>query len=255
MLSRRRCCCGGCTTTISGNLTGCNNMNLPGATVAAHASTAGGTLLGTTTTDASGNFSLVSISATSGGAIVLVLSHPSNRFVVQNITLTYISGTPNSSQWSCSKTTAVGTKALLPATGFYCITCDVVPLPPTVYFSDTMWGINSLALTYDVANNRWTSTLSYSYPGCVNPGASCNCPPATVPIECRLGSYINNTCLAQIWYPSGIPLCPGATGTQTVDSISVNLTSAYPFFASRTLTTNSCVGCSATSPVTRTVTE
>lgn len=156
------CCCGGgggCTSpTINGNVKGCSSRNAEGVTVEAHDSTSGGTLLGSTTTDSSGNYSLSGLTgATSGNNIVLVYAYGS-RFNAATTTLTYTSGTPSSSQWSCGVTTSGVGKTLSVASGYRCcgLTGCAIPIPNTLY----------VTTSYGSWTCTWNGTV-YSSAACV----------------------------------------------------------------------------------------
>lgn len=174
MLAISPCCCGGgCTATIPGKIIGCNSLGLPSITVEAHDATAGGTLLASTTTDASGNYTFTNISAVSGHAIVIV---PVSlvRFTAVNRTLSWISGTPVfSSQWGCGKSSPSANTIQTPATGFFCFAGCAYPVAATLHLTDSWFG----SFTVVNSGSGWVyPTVSYSYPGCFG------CPARTVTV-------------------------------------------------------------------------
>jgi len=154
------CQCG-CTTTFTGLVRGCSTLALAGLTVEAHDSTAGGTLLGSTTTDAGGNFSLT-VGATAGNAVVLVFTHP--RFTTQTRTLAWHASTHDATHWTCGQASSVGTVDMVADSANYvCITGCAVPLPKTLHVTHSFFG--AFTLTWALAS-QWKATLNYAYPGC-----------------------------------------------------------------------------------------
>lgn len=160
------CGCGACTATISGNTKGCNTLNVAGITVEARDSTSGGTLLGSATTDSSGNFSIAVTGATAGNAIVVVWTH--SRFSTATTTLAHTAGTPGSTTWKCSGTSSGVNKSLTPATGYHCLSGSgcAYPFADTLYASHNYLG--SFTLTW-VSTDKWSGSGSYAYPGCSDP--------------------------------------------------------------------------------------
>jgi hypothetical protein len=221
------CGCGCIVTSITGTFFGCNSLGIPSMTVEAHDATAGGTLLGTTTTNSSGVYTFTSLGAVSGNNIVLV-PVTGGRFTATNRTLTWTSGTPSNSQWGCAKTTPNSNITLAAAAGYQCIGCCPTPLPTTMHVSDSQPGVTALALTYSGVTADWEGSISYSFPGCFG------CPPKTVTIQYRLIG-IGATCVLNIQYRQGPP-CPDPAGPLSgwVSGSSLTVSSCLPFNGSGT---------------------
>lgn len=214
---------------------GCNSLPLGGATIEAHDSTAGGTLLGSTTTASDGTFTLTGLSGqTAGNAIVLV--RKKTRFNDSNVTLSYTAGTPTGAQWSCGATTnGLGTTLTI-ATGYHCVVCCADPLPETLYQSLSRLGVTAEEMTYDAVNNWWSSApYSYAYPGCA--GGACACAAATISLTIRFGDFGTGVCQVRIYHKLNASGCPDSTGTEdhmTFGYATGDISSCSPFSASKT---------------------
>ncbi len=172
------CRCG-CVATILGKATGCNGSAVPGLTVEAHDATAGGTLLGTATTNGTGDYTLTAAGATSGNNIVIIFVSP--RYATANRTLAYTSGTVGNTAWKCGATTPTATSPLAAASGYECTTCCPNPWPDTLHISDSLVG--AATLTWNGAKGWWEGAEApYSFPGCTYFGGS-TCPAATVTVH------------------------------------------------------------------------
>ena len=201
------CCCGAatCSTTINGKIIGCTSLGLPSISVEAHDATAGGTLIATTTTDASGNYTFSGISGVSGNNIVIV-PVPGSRFVAVNRTLTWTSAsTVTSAQWGCNKTTGTANTTQTPASGYHCGFGCVYPVADTLNGTDSWFG----SFTLVNSGSGWVmspASFNYTYAGCFG------CPAKTVTIT--YGSFE--------WHwtaqPSGCPDNVGANPCNTVFS-------------------------------------
>jgi len=155
-----------CACTINGTVAGCGGRALQGVTVTAYDSTSGGTVLGTATTSSTGTYSIAVSGATSGNSIVVAASQA--RFVTGSVTLTYTSGTPGSTHWSCTKTSTTVNIALSPATGYACYSGCAYPVSTTLYYTNSYFG--SITLTY--SGGFWTGNISYSYGVCTQFGCT-----------------------------------------------------------------------------------
>ncbi len=121
------CQCSGCSTTLSGQVSGCSLPVPAGFTVEAHDSTSGGTLLDSTTTDSSGNYTLSISAATAGNDIVIVVP-ATTRFTVTTKTLNWTSGTVTTSTWKCGSTGSLYDVAMVPESGYHCSAFCALPL-------------------------------------------------------------------------------------------------------------------------------
>jgi hypothetical protein len=140
------CQCGCASPTLDGHTLGCNSSVLPGVAVEAHDSTAGGALLGTTTSDAAGNFTLSGLSgAVPGNSIVLIYSR--SRFVSVNRTLTYTAATPAATEWGCAKTTTLNAETMAVDAGGGYVCCGNVALDGTAPLTLTYAG-SAVTLNY-----------------------------------------------------------------------------------------------------------
>ena len=168
------CNTSGCLTSINGHVTGCHNANVPSVTVTLHDSTAGGTVLASTTTNSGGLYTFTNISATSGNNIVVVISLSGGRFLSVNVTLTWTSGSPGSSQWGCGKTTAVNAfspQTLSPASGYVCDNGGCAnPISKTLHLTDSVYGACVLSWT---AATTWIGTATVSFSGSGPPCHTC----------------------------------------------------------------------------------
>lgn len=154
------CACGPCSVDILGKILGCSSFALTGLTVEAHDATAGGSLLASTTTNISGDYTFTGVPGVAGNDIVIV-PIGGLRFVANNRTLNWTSGTPSATQWSCGFTTPTTTRTLLPATGYHCISSCAYPVKDTLDFTDSVLG--SWVITW--VAGQWQGTHSYSYSG------------------------------------------------------------------------------------------
>jgi hypothetical protein len=208
MLSIVPCCCGPgpcAPPTLQGqNVKGCS-QNLAGCTVEAHDGTATGTLLASTTTNASGNWSLLVTGAISGHDIVLVFKK-TPRHVAQTRTLTWSASSFGGSQWRCGATsTNVGAGVnLAPAPGYRCVAC-ADPAPETLHITSSFFG--STTLNYDVASARWIGTYPARSVG------FCGCTAATqaVPVSFDAGGL---TGVRETWDCCSGSYCPYVAGCQ-----------------------------------------
>jgi hypothetical protein len=166
-----------CAVAITGHVTGCGGLSLAGCTVEAHDGTTGGTLLGTTTTDASGNYSLTGLDGTVGNAIVVVFKK-SPRFTQATTTLAYHATDGTSTTWSCGKTSSGVNKALTAASGYQCLSACADPVSETLYLTDSMYGATTIAWT----GGGWGGGKTVAFGGS---GAGCgDCPPdATIAVQ------------------------------------------------------------------------
>src|SRR5208337_2549940 len=144
------CGCGpACSVTITGTVNGCNSMALASVTVKAYQPNTSGTLLATTTTDGSGNFT---ITADSTNGLVtaknIVVQFSKTRFTTSTSTLGYSAGgVHSSSSWSCGATPSpLGSKSLTVASPYICIAGCADPTKATLYLTDSV--IGSVTLTY-----------------------------------------------------------------------------------------------------------
>jgi hypothetical protein len=198
MLTRRRCCCSApscASPTISGRLTGCGSVPYPGVTIEAHDATAGGTLLGTATTDGSGNYTLSSLTGSiSGNVIVLVALVDATRFTSTTKTLTY--GGPSSTAWTCGATSTNVNMTATPATGYVCLSCGgcYLPVATTLYLTDSV--IGTITLTYSTGTFRWEGTTTYSFPG------QDHCPARS----CTVNYFISNRLNLPLDFPCGLAI-------------------------------------------------
>lgn len=197
-----RCNCpgpGGCSTTINGRATSCAG-GAPGITAEAHDATSGGTLLGTATTDASGNYSIAVAGAIAGNAIVVVLKH--TRLNTATRTLSYTPfALPASTQWTCGVATPTATTAMTAAAGYHCSTLCALPLKDTLHLTDSVYGTDTL--TWLVGTTWASAGKSVSFGGSVAPCTVC--PAATTTIQYLMDTNIS---VANTFVGS----CPDAAG-------------------------------------------
>jgi hypothetical protein len=200
-----------CSPTFTGTVSCCGR--LPGATVTAHDATAGGTVLGSTTTDSVGAFTLAGLTGqTIGNNIVIVITPPSARINGANITLTYSAGGSSSILWTCGGTSSLGGITLTPATGFKCSATPGCPIPTTTVLNGSFGGLlGAGTLTYNPAHFQWegsknvgpfacsgnNDTFNVSWTGTVLTiawlGAAIDCCPGTGPFYATACSYIFNS--------------------------------------------------------------
>lgn len=174
------CPAAGCAVTVTGHVTGCSALNLPGATVEAHDTTAGGTLLGSTTTDSGGNYSLTVSGATAPHNLVIVIKDPP-RFADATVTLTYAtSGDPGT--WKCGATSA-GVDAALSAAAAYVCYGSLCALPIKRILQGSAG--HAFTLTYNPASDRWWGTTTYTVIKLVSvtTAAPCDCNTTVTPIN------------------------------------------------------------------------
>lgn len=221
-------CCGcgtpGCTATITGNVKGCSSLNLQGMVVEAHDNTSGGPLLGTGTTDASGNFAINATGATAGNSIVLVFSNV--RFSVATTTLGYTAGAPSSTQWSCGASTATGTKTLSPTAAYTCFSGCAWPIAKTLYLTDSVYG--AATLTYTTGPNLWIYAPSLAPTGANDStfAANCGCGAAQFWLDYFFSSGIANV---QYRYTTQgfFPHCPGPTAAVVISTAVASTNTCY----------------------------
>jgi len=192
-----------CTTTLTGTLTGCNALDLQGATVEAYDQTDAGDLLGTTTTDANGDWTLADIPAIPGNDIVV--KYVTTRFDDVGVTLEYTTGDPGDTGWTCGGVTDLGTQALAGsvAAGYQCITDCAWPIATSLHITYT-----GPTLTHTVAGGgggAWTGSTGYGYPGCGS------CPPLTVNVAANYQPAVNQ--LQLNWFKHDVTPCPGGGTT------------------------------------------
>lgn len=157
--------------TILGNVQGCNGLTQAGITVEAHDSTAGGTLLGTTTTNAGGNYTLALTSATAGNDIVIVPA-PVGRFdPSNNITLTYTPGFPFGNKWGCGWFTFGINFTLTAASGYTCIGGCFYPVKNTLTLTDSVYG----GATIVNSGSGWVGSTSATFGGSAAPPCNNTC--------------------------------------------------------------------------------
>lgn len=161
------CNCG-CKVSINGRVLGCNGIGYPSLTVTLRDSSTSGTILATTTSDGSGNYSFSNVVATAGNNLFVVFASPNARLNSTNYSLTYTSGTPSSTQWACNATTTALDKTLPVASGYACFTGCVDPVADNLTLTDSIYG----SLTIGFGGGQWGGTLlNRDYPGCGS------CPP------------------------------------------------------------------------------
>lgn len=255
------CTCVGCSSpTITGTIKGCTSLGLSGATVAAHDSTAGGTLLGSTTTSGTGTFSLSGLTgAISGDSIVLVISM-SPRFSNTNAPLTYTAGTPSGGQWSCGKTTTMAAITLTPAPGYTCLPGSVscaLPLSNTLHVSITQFP-GAQTLTY--SGGEWTTNLINvaGWAGCT--GYPCPATSVNIAVSFNPAAFAD---MQLSWHCNSLTTCPGPADSghtalcPSSDAGPSSFTCPPSFSASYSLTgLIFCTGaCATTCPATALITE
>jgi hypothetical protein len=249
--------------TFTGTITGCNSLVVPGITVEAHDATAGGTLLGSTTTNSSGVYTLSGLTGqVSGHTIVIVVVGGANGFANVNQNRTYTAGAPNAFQWSCGATTPSSTIAIGSslAAGFTCPPTYSVPATQCAYpWPNVLHGTHSRfgAFTATRSGITWSGTATYSYPGCGGP-SPCACPAQSGKTVTITLTVSGASLISQIQWGIDGSNCPfnGVTVyTQTNNAISLTCPPAL----SITLGINStdardrCMACS-TGTITDTVT-
>lgn len=191
--------------TVAGNVTGCNSLPLPGVTVEAHDATAGGTLLGTATTDSAGNYSLVASGAISGNHIVLLFTR--SRFVNDSSTLNYTTG-PGAiaGTWTCGATCSGNGKAMTVASGYHCLlpTC-ATPAKDTLSFVDPANG--TATVTWTPGAFDWEGSLTVGF------AAYCGCPArAGVGIRYFVGTSFGSPYIVLSPQLLGLTGCPDPAG-------------------------------------------
>lgn len=143
---------GGCAFTVAGSVNGCRALALAGATVEAHDATAGGTLLGSGTTNSGGNYSFVVSGAIVGHDVVIVAKF-TPRMAQSTAALFWELGAPDFGSWDCGASVEMDPIHLSPAAGYHCSQANcALPLKDTL--SGTVGG-SSATLTYNPATSRW----------------------------------------------------------------------------------------------------
>lgn len=141
---------------ITGVVHGCALGTIAGITVEAHDNTSGGTLLDSTTTDGSGNFTLNPVGAVSGNDIV-VLIPATGRYAATAYALAWIASGADAFDWAFGETSSgVDVQATAAAT-YVCFssTCTV-PTKKTLNISST--GGASAVLHY-TGFGTWNDTF------------------------------------------------------------------------------------------------
>ena len=138
-----------CTASYSGTIEGCNSSALAGVlvTITNHATSA---VLGTATSDGSGNF---------GGSITIPMAG-------LNVDVTASGCAPYNVNMTCGGN-ALGTFAPGPGSGFVCATGCINPIPTTLTVTDSLYG--TFAATYASGGSPgatfWTGSATVNYPG------------------------------------------------------------------------------------------
>jgi hypothetical protein len=256
----------GCTPTcasptIGGTVTGCNSLAVAGLTVEAHDATVGGTLMGSTTTNSSGVFSLSGLSPVTSGNAIVIRIVGANGFTDRTISLAYTTGTASASLWGCGKTSALGTLVMTSniAATHICLSGYTTPTPLCAYpWPRTLNGTHSFfgafTLNY-VAGTVWGGSLSYAYPGCTVGGTTCV--GATVAVNFQFQASAS-VLVCQVRWNTTASFCPTAVGTARGDDHTMtSLTCPPSLSVSGSTSVNGPVAqlmtCSATAP-TRTIT-
>lgn len=134
----------GCGLTISGKVKGCGGLGLSGATVEARDSTSTGTLLDSTTTDGSGDYTLDITDAVIGNDIIVVAKR--TRFDDGSLTYQYNGiGDLEFWQWACDAAIEGADITLEAADGYIC--CGFCPLPLKEDLDLTISG-NPVSMSY-----------------------------------------------------------------------------------------------------------
>jgi hypothetical protein len=169
------CCCGevGCSFTVTGIVNACRAERVPGATVEARDGTATGTLLGTTTTDSGGNYTLSASGATAGHDVAIVVSYPT-RLDDAVFILFWTSAATDFGSWDCDAAVTLDPIAMPAAEGYHCsLAACFLPLPDTLSASV---GGGSATLTYDAGIDIWWGVATTSKDietGMINSAAGC----------------------------------------------------------------------------------
>ena len=212
------CGCGPppCAVTITGTIKGCNSLVLPGVTVKAYQPNTSGTLLATTTTDGSGNFTITA-DQTNGlvTAKSILLQFSKARLTTSTYTLSYSAGgSHTSSTWSCGTTpSAITTQTLAVASPYICITGCADPTVATLHLTDSV--IGSATLTY--SSGAWIGNKTYSYPGCYG------CAAASVSVAFSYAGSGNLT----VQYPNNFSSCPGTPFAGTIGPYSIGALTSW----------------------------
>lgn len=197
----------GTTNTVNGNVKGCNSVNLPGATVNIKS---GATVVATTTTDASGNYS-VTWAGTGGSFTVEVNGGPRFNLFTRSTTVPGCNGT---------KTENFGLGA---ATGYHCDSCggpypiaDTLTLTPPAPFS-------TVTLTYSSGLGQWDGTGTATYTMAVDCSGG-----GTVTKSVPIAWTFNRTATCVLEYVSFIcdkdrPFCSGTSDGTLVDPSSTDI--------------------------------
>lgn len=197
----------GTTNTVNGNVKGCNSVNLPGATVNIKS---GATVVATTTTDASGNYS-VTWAGTGGSFTVEVNGGSRFNLFTRSTTVPGCNGT---------KTENFGLGA---ATGYHCDSCggpypiaDTLTLTPPAPFS-------TVTLTYSSGLGQWDGTGTATYTMAVDCSGG-----GTVTKSVPIAWTFNRTATCVLEYVSFIcdkdrPFCSGTSDGTLVDPSSTDI--------------------------------
>lgn len=151
------CKCQPCNVTF--HATGCNGLDLAGATVTVWTDATKTTLIATGTTNASGNFTA---DVGSPGSKYWEVSR--SRFTTASQTVyVYCGGTY--------------TQSVSPDTASYqCYFTCAVPISKTLHLTDSVVG----SITLNWVTTDWQGSVSYVFPGCAS------CPPGTITVSYRL---------------------------------------------------------------------
>jgi hypothetical protein len=169
--------------TIHVDVSGCNSIVLPGATV-------------TVTNGAYSN------SGTSDGSGVVVFTDAptSGTTTVTTSMSRFNSDVQTTGALACFTRTI--TAALGPASGYYCFNPCAIPLPATLNLTDSRYG--AITLTWNAINSRWEGSQTVAFAG------DGTCPAATVTVFYYFGN-ISHT--LQLWWnmspaPAPTQACP-----------------------------------------------
>jgi hypothetical protein len=172
------------------NVEGCNFIAAEGVTVSAWTSAAKTTLLGTGTTDSSGDILIVSTERTTNG-----------HYEITGSRFTSLSG-----NGLLSSATSTNNFSLTATASYHCDSgiCGW-PIAGTLHMTHPVFG--AVTLTY--SSGHWTGTKAYSYPGNIAGGGSCAGATVTVSFDMDEGYGYTES-----WPYDGSD-CPTDSGTNT----------------------------------------
>jgi hypothetical protein len=244
------CCgCGGgacASPTFTGSVTACFSLSAAGVTIEAHDATSGGTLLGSTTTDSSGNYTLTGLTGQIvGNAIVLVFKFGA-RFTTTTTSLAYTAGTPSTGQWSCGASTSTGSRTMgSAASGYHCYPGCAIPLPDTLSYTDAN---GTVTMTYSAGS--WKACSTKTSMTTVVTSVPASCAPTTGTASVPYYITLSDTSTGQLEHDWCQYTYFGGTNTYTSDGTGNNASCS-------TSTGMNCPvrsGCTATSTGIATVT-